>query len=545
MTNKYKQMKKILIRISLLASVILFGAFTSIRNDFFEIAKQIEIFTTLYKEVNMNYVDEVNPGELMNTAMVAMLNNLDPYTQFYNEQDVQSARINQSGRSSGIGASVVGRKDEVIIVEVQKNGAADEAGVKIGDRILNVDGIAVDQIDQDILSVLQGAPNSQLQLQVRRGKEIQEIKLTRQTENSLAVPYYKLLEDKTGYIVLNQFSRTASKEVERAVKELKDQGATQLILDLRNNPGGLLGEAVNISNIFIPKDVLITFTQSAIEKYNARYISKNRPVDTEIPLVVLINERSASASEIVSGSIQDLDRGVVIGTRSFGKGLVQRPKNLNYGTSAKITISRYYTPSGRCIQALNYQKGEAIRNEENTYNKFKTRNGRSVFDGGGIQPDIEVETSKTESIAKALFEEGLILDFGTLYYQRHELKELDDFKWTSKDWQDFEYFVKKANFTFETPTEVALKNLVEVAKKEANSSIGSEVGKLQKVIDKEKSLLLERYRPQIERMLTDEIIRHYFYEDGVYQYATRHSEEIKEAQKILTDSGTYKSLLGF
>lgn len=537
-------MKKKVRIITTLFLILIFSAFTSLRNDFFEIAKQIEIFTTLYKEVNMNYVDEVNPGELMNTAIVSMLNELDPYTQFYNEQDVQNARINQSGRSSGIGASVVRRNDQVIIVDVKKNGAADEAGIQIGDRIIQIDGIDIKNIDTDVLSLLQGAPNTKLKLLLKSNQSEREVQLTRQGEEEKTVPYTALLSDNSGYIVLNQFGRTASKEVEQAVKELKDQGATKIILDLRNNPGGLLGEAVNISNLFIPKDVLITFTRSAIDKYNAQYVTKNRPVDTEIPLAVLINDRSASASEIVSGSIQDLDRGVIIGARSFGKGLVQRPKNLNYGTSAKITISRYYTPSGRCIQALNYQKGEAIRNKETSYTEFKTRNGRSVFDGGGIQPDIEIEATKRESIAKALYEEALIFDFATNYYRTHTLNEISDFTWTNNDWKNFESFVKEAKFNFQTPTEIALQELIEVANNEGNLTITNEVSKLQKVIEKEKTQLLEKYRSQIERMLKEEIIRHYFYEEGVYQYTTEHAMEIKEAQEILNKPSAYNNLLG-
>lgn len=537
-------MKKRALLFVSLVSVIILTSFTSIRNDFFEIAKQIEIFTTLYKEVNMNYVDRVNPGELMNAAIVSMLKELDPYTQFYNEQDVQNARINQSGRSSGIGASVIRRNEEIIFVDLKKDGAADKAGIQLGDRILKIDDIEVKNLDTDVLSLLQGAPNTKLKLVIKSDETKKEIQLTRKNEEEKAVPYIELLKDNSGYIVLNQFSRTASKEVEQAVKELKDKGATKIILDLRNNPGGLLSEAVNISNIFLPKDVLITFTRSAIDKYNAQYTTTNRPVDTNIPLAVLINDRSASASEIVSGSIQDLDRGVIIGARSFGKGLVQRPKNLNYGTSAKITISRYYTPSGRCIQALNYKKGEAIRKEANSYTEFKTRNGRSVFDGGGIQPDIEIDAAKRESIAKALYDEALIFDFATQYYRKNKLSEISDFEWSNNDWKNFENFIKETSFSFETPTEIALKEVIEVANEEGNTTIKNEVNRLKKVIEKEKVQLLERYRPQIERMLTDEILRHYFYEEGVYQYATKNAKEIKEAQEILNNPTAYNKLLG-
>ncbi|MGM0635807.1 MAG: S41 family peptidase [Bacteroidota bacterium] len=520
------------------------SAFTTMRSDFFEIAKQIEIFTTLYKEVNMNYVEEINPAELMNTAIVAMLEDLDPYTKFYNEQDVQKARIQQSAASSGIGASIKATPEKIIITEIVKDAAADKAGLKIGDEIIQIGDVLVADFNEDATELLKGSPGSEVEIVYNRQSEEKTTTLERINEETPAVPFYELLKDETGYIVLSQFTRSASSEVEKAVKDLKEQGAKKLILDLRNNPGGLLTEAVNVTNIFVPKDVRITYTKSAIEKYNRTYNTQNRPVDTEIPLVVLINEKSASASEIVSGSIQDLDRGVVIGARSFGKGLVQRPKNLSYGTSAKITISRYYTPSGRCIQALNYKDGEAIRNDSSMYNEFSTKNGRKVYDGGGIAPDIEIESAKTEGLTKALLEKDVLFDFATDYYYNNNLSSLDQFKWTENDWKKFVKFVSESDFTYETKTEKELEKLQQIASNENLSTIiEDELEALQKSLQQEKERGFDRYREQISTILKDEIIKRYFYNEGVYRYYTQESETVNKAQEILSKAKRYDKIL--
>ncbi|MFO7744163.1 MAG: S41 family peptidase, partial [Psychroflexus sp.] len=393
-------MKKVKLLVLTIVVALTSYGFTTYKNDFFEIAKQIEIFTNLYKEINMNYVDEVNPAELMNTAIEAMLNDLDPYTVYWDEQQIQNARIRNSGSYTGIGAQITSNPESIVIKNLIKNSPADKAGLKIGDKIVQIGDIQVKDYNEDAGELLKGAPDTEVNLKLRRNNSEENITLKRGVIKEKAVPYSKIMEGNIGYIVLSQFTRTASSEVIETFQKLKKEGATQIILDLRNNPGGLLSEAVNVSNIFIEKGTLITFTKSAIEKYNRSYTTQNKAIDTEIPVAVLINENSASASEIVSGSIQDLDRGIVIGSRSYGKGLVQRPKKLNYGTQAKITISRYYTPSGRCIQALDYLDGESIRKEESEYTEFKTKNGRSVYDGGGIKPDLEVDVEKESKLIK-------------------------------------------------------------------------------------------------------------------------------------------------
>ena len=447
--------------------VLVFFGTTGFKNDFFEIAKQIEIFTTLFKELNMNYVDETNPAELMDTAINAMLQDLDPYTHYWNEQEVQEARINSSGEYSGIGATVGIRNDRLTIMEPYKGFPADKAGLKAGDEIIKIGNVDISNFDQNAGELIKGAPNTQIELTFERQGKVMTTTLTRGAIEVKAVPFYKLLNNQIGYIVLSQFNRNASSETVEALNELKEQGAKKLILDLRGNPGGLLSEAINVSNIFIEEGELITSTRSVVEKYNGVYHTTRSAVDKEIPIAILINGRSASASEIVAGAVQDLDRGVVIGGRSFGKGLVQRPKDLSYGTQLKVTISRYFTPSGRCIQALDYrdrdEEGNARRISKDHYKEFKTRNGRKVYDGGGILPDVSLKSSQYSSITNALLQENAIFDYATKYYYSHQLASPEDLNFTARDYEDFKNFIASEGFTYQTQTERELKEAMEVA----------------------------------------------------------------------------------
>jgi len=380
--NKYKLMKYTLkkkIVLPVLTIIILFTG-TAFKSDFFEIAKQIEIFTTLFKELNMNYVDETNPGELMDSAIKNMLKDLDPYTVFMNEQDVEAARINNTGDYTGIGARVKTLKDKLVIVEPYKDYPADKAGLKAGDEIIKVGNTLIETYKEDAGELLKGTTDSSIEVTFKRQGKTQTATIKRAEVEIKAVPYFSMVNDKTGYIVLSRFNEKASAETNYALRDLKAQGAEKIILDLRGNPGGLLNEAINIVNLFVPKGQLVVTTKSKVKKYNKTYYTQNEPIDTQIPVVVIIDGGSASASEIVSGSLQDLDRAVIVGSRSYGKGLVQRPKLLTYGTQVKITISRYYTPSGRCIQALDYthkdDKGEAVRVKQVNYNIFKTKKRR-------------------------------------------------------------------------------------------------------------------------------------------------------------------------
>ncbi|MBZ9730666.1 S41 family peptidase [Salegentibacter sp. JZCK2] len=542
---KKKLTKKI--AVITLGATLIFSSF-GFKSDFFEIAKQIEIFTTLFKEINMNYVEETNPAALMDTAIKAMLADLDPYTNYWNEQDVEAARINNSGEYSGIGATVQVIEDALLIMEPYKGYPADKAGLKAGDKIIEIEGIKVADYTDDVGELLNGSPDSQINIKFRRQGEIKSTDLNRSAINLKAVPFYELLDEKTGYIVLSRFNAKASSETIRALKDLKNQGAEEIILDLRGNPGGLLTEAINVSNIFLPKGELITTTKSVIEKYNRAYQTQKEPVDTQIPLVVLVNGRSASASEIVAGAIQDLDRGVVVGARSFGKGLVQRPKELAYGTQLKITISRYYTPSGRCIQSLNYaerdEEGKAIKRTADDYNEFKTRKGRSVFDGGGISPDVKLETSEYSNITNALLAENTIFDFATEYYYKNELSDPESFEFTDADFNSFKNFLKTSNFNYQTATEADLEELLTTASQEGyEQDILDHYKSISTTIDEQKKEELDNKKHEIVSLLTDEIIKRYFYKEGLYEYYIDHNPEILEAKSILNDTQRYSQIL--
>ncbi|MGY3792449.1 S41 family peptidase [Aquimarina sp. 433] len=537
--------KKILY--STLIVAILFST-VSFKSDFFEIAKQIEIFTTMFKELNMNYVDETNPAELMDTAIKAMLDDLDPYTKYWNEQDVEASKIRNAGEYTGIGASVKTVKDKIIIVEPYKDYPADKAGLRAGDEIIKIGDVTVSDFEEDAGELLKGASGTEVEISYRRQNQIKTTTLTREEIEVKAVPFFTLLDDNSGYIVLSKFNNKASSETIAALKDLKAKGADKIILDLRGNPGGLLSEAINVTNIFVPKGELITTTKSVVKKYNKEYFTKKTPIDTEIPLVVLVNGRSASASEIVAGSIQDLDRGVVIGARSFGKGLVQRPKKLTYGTQLKITISRYYTPSGRCIQALDYwnrdENNKAVRISEKDFKAFKTKNGRTVYDGGGIQPDIEMETSKFSNITTSLLQSDAIFDYGTKYYYEHENMDVNKFKFTDKDYEDFKKFVKESGFDYETATEKSLKKSLEVARRDKlDTDIKESYNALLATIKTSKAKGLDTYKTEIANLLTDEIVKRYSYREGLYNYYINNNPEIEKSKEILGNKSKYESIL--
>lgn len=508
------------------------------KSDFFEIAKQLEIFTTLFKELNMNYVDETNPAELMDTAIKSMLADLDPYTHYWNEQDVETSKINNSGEYTGIGATVNIMADKITIVEPYQGYPADKAGLKAGDEIVQIGDVVLSEFQENAGELLKGAPNSSITLHYERQGERKSTLLTREAVEIKAVPYYKLLADNTGYIVLSQFNRHITEETIDALEDLKDQGAKKIILDLRGNPGGLLSEAINVANIFLPEGELITSTKSAIEKYNQQYYTTRRPIDTEIPLAVLINGRSASASEIVAGAFQDLDRAVIIGAQSFGKGLVQRPKDLTYGTQLKVTISRYYTPSGRGIQAMDYanrdENGNAIRIKPEEYNEFKTRNGRTVYDGGGISPDIPMETSKFSDITNALLLENAIFDYATAYYYQNSVEDLQGFRFTDIDYQKFLDFLDSTDFSYQTFTERHLEESLKLAENEGfDDAIQEEYQDMLEDIKAAKKQALEDKKEEISSLLSDEIIKRYFYKEGLYDYYVEHNPEILKAREVL------------
>lgn len=539
-------MKKRII-VPILAIGILLST-VSFKSDFFEIAKQIEIFTTLFKELNMNYVDENTPATLMDKAIKGMLADLDPYTVYWNEQAVEDARIKNSGVYTGVGATVRSLEDKMILIEPFKGYPADKAGLKAGDEIIEIDGNKIEGYEGDARELLKGQAGSKLNLTYSRQGKIAKASVTREAVDVKAVPFYKLINNDIGYIVLRKFNRKTTIETKAALEDLKTQGAKKIILDLRGNPGGLLNEAISVVNLFVPKGEVITTTKSAIEKYNKVYKTRKEPVDTEIPLVVLVNGRSASASEIVSGGLQDLDRAVIVGARSFGKGLVQRPKKLTYGTQLKVTISRYYTPSGRCIQALDYwnrdENGDPVRVDSKEYNSFKTKGGRTVYDGGGILPDIEVETAVFSPITTALLKDNAIFDYGTEYYYKNPMTDWKGFTFSESDFQDFMAFLKRNNFKYETETEKKFEEALRRAEvDDMKNEISASYSQLMQAIDTAKEKDLVSKKAEIKSLLSDEILKRYFYIEGLYDYQVENNPEILAAVEILNDEKKYGRIL--
>ncbi len=533
--------------IPFVASGLLFIT-VSFREDFFEVAKQIEIFTTLFKAVNTNYVDDTNPGELMNKAIKNMLVELDPYTVYFNEQDVLKFKINNTGEYTGIGAVITRKEGKLIIKEPYKNYPADKAGLKAGDEIFQIGDINLNDYKEDVSQLLNGGKNSKVDIKYTRQGKTLSAQLVLEEVELKAVPFFGKIDEKTGYIVLSEFSKKASVETKDALEQLKREGAEKIILDLRGNPGGLVNEAVNICNLFVPKNEIIVSTKSRIEKHNAVYKTTREPVDTEIPLVIIVDGKSASASEIVSGALQDLDRAVVIGSRSFGKGLVQRPVDLSFGTQLKITIARYYTPSGRCIQALDYshkdKDGKAIRTTSTNYNAFKTRAGRTVYDGGGIFPDVELEQTKTSAIADLLVKNDGIFNFVTEYYYKNPTLGNTIPVITDADFLAFKLFLKKSRFSFGSETEIALKNTLAAAKKEKiDTEIQAEYNQLLASLEKSEENLLNQNQKEIKNLILDEIIKRYQYKEGLYLYYTKNNSEIKKGVSLLSNSEEYNKIL--
>lgn len=533
--------------VTVLAVVFLFVG-TSFRNDFFEIAKQIEIFTTLFKTVNTNYVDETNPGELMDTAIKSMLADLDPYTNYFNEADVAKFKINNTGEYTGIGALITRKEGRLIIKEPYKDYAADKAGLKAGDEIIQIGDVNLADFKEDAGELLKGTRNTKIDIKYKRQGKVYNTQLVLDEVDLRAVPYFSMVDKETGYIVLSQFNAKASAETKEALQQLKSEGAKKIILDLRGNPGGLLNEAVNICSLFVPQGEVIVTTKSKNEKYNNTYKTMKAPIDTEIPLVVLVDGKSASASEIVSGALQDLDRAVIVGSRSFGKGLVQRPLELTYGTQVKVTISRYYTPSGRGIQALDYTHkdvdGKAIRISEKDYNAFKTRKGRTVYDGGGILPDVVLEESKQSTIADALQREDAIFNFATGYYYAHPNQGTKIPVLSDADFEDFKKYLNRENFEFDTETERALKQLHDTAVKEKiDGSINAEYNQLLAALKKSEEKELNAHKPEIKKLIQDELIKRYQYKEGLYKFYTTSNPEITKATALLNNTAEYNKIL--
>ena len=517
----------------------------SFKSKFFEVAKQIEIYNTLFKELNMYYIDEINPAEITTKAIKNTLKDLDPYTNFYNEQDVEDAKINREGEYGGIGVAVSYTKKGIQISEVYKGYSADKAALKAGDVIISVNNQSLKNMERDQLSVfLKGIPKSVFSVEIERQGSIIKKELTRDKVVVKAVPFFDMIDEETGYLILTRFNDKASSEVKKAYKYLKTKGMKKLIFDLRSNPGGSLLESINISNFFLPKGKTIVSTKAKVKKWSNTYKSTNDPLDIEIPIVVLINGKSASASEIVSGSLQDYDRAVIMGERSFGKGLVQRYRKLTYGTQLKVTISKYYTPSGRCIQELDYtnrdKNGKVPKFSDSGINEFKTSNGRLVFDGGGVSPDVKIETSKMTEASKKLISTRAIFNFVTDYfYKNSSIKDIENFEFKESDFKQFVNYLK-IDTTFKTDQESLFK-IAYVSSKQ--KEIRKEYLQIKNKLFKDKIEEVSKNKDILTSIIEDEILERYYYKEGVYRSNLKNDTVIFEAVKLLKNESKYKEIL--
>ena len=533
--------------IILLITVVLVSF--SFQSKFFEVAKQIEIYTTLFKELNMYYVNEINPAELTTRALKNTLKNLDPYTNYYNEQDVESAKIRREGEYGGIGASVSYSDKDITITRVSKGYAADKAGIKTGDIIVKINNQVLEELNrEDISGQLLGIPNSTVSLELVRQGKTMNFSFKREKIEVNPVPFYQMIDEETGYIVLTRFNEKAASEVKKAFENLKEKGLQKLILDLRSNPGGSLFESIKISNFFLPKGKVIVSTKAKVKKWSNTYTAQSNPLDLEIPIVVLINGRSASASEIVTGALQDYDRAVVMGERSFGKGLVQRYRPLSYGTQLKVTISKYYTPSGRCIQELDYgnrdlKTGKVPKFSDSGINEFTTQNGRKVYDGGGIIPDIKTQKNELTKATKKLIASKALFNYATDYfYKNSSIKGIESYIFSDSDYRNFKSYLK-VDTTFVTEQEASFKKAYASLDKKKNNKISKEYLSIMNALKGEKINAISINKEHIKELLKEMILDRYYYEKGVYQNKLKTDKTITEAVRLLKNQKKYNQLL--
>ena len=546
-SNRMSTRKKIF---SGLAAALAFVVFTAatvspVNDKFFEIMKAIEVYTNVYKEVNNYYVDEIEPNQLMRTGIEAMVSSLDPYTNYISETDVELARLRQSGKYQGIGADIEYIDGLPTIMVLFKDQPADKAGLKTGDRLLQIDGRETAGYNREQLEeIMRGFPGTTMKLTVERpGAGQKNLELLRGDVSIPNVPYSGMLADDVGYVALTTFTQQAGKNVRDAVSKLRadNPDLKGVVLDLRNNGGGLLGEAVDIVNIFVPKDELIVTTKGKVPEWDRSYKTRGNPLDLELPVAVLINNRSASASEIVSGSLQDLDRGVLIGQRSYGKGLVQNIMETGYGSRVKITTAKYYIPSQRCIQALEYRNGKPFDIPDSERAVFKTRAGREVLDGGGVAPDIELPVLGGKNITKGLLEEHVIFDFVNEWVTTHPtIDSVADFRF--QDWDKFIGFLQRTDYEYTSKAEKALEKALE-ATKEEGYDIAAALKAIQTQVDKEQLAAIQSYKAEIINIIEKEIAGRYYYQRGVVQMGLRNDKEVQEAIAVLNDPARYAELL--
>lgn len=547
------------------AFIVMLGmGMTSFKEDDrnFQISKNLDIFNSIFKELDMFYVDTVNAEKMIQTGVEGMLSLTDPYTEYYPEEEVSSLKEMTTGKYGGIGAAIryYEAKDRIAVVEPTEGMPAAEAGVKAGDIILSVGGkemvrgdMKPQEFSSKVSEALRGEPGTSFVLKVLRplknDSTVMEFKITRKNIRTNPVPYYGMVKDSIGYLALSSFTENSARDFKKAFIELKQKGAKSLIIDLRDNGGGSLSEAVDIVNLYVPKGQEIVVTKGKVRQAQGSYKTQNEPVDTQIPLAVLVNGATASASEIVSGSLQDLDRAVVIGSRTFGKGLVQTIRPLPYNGTLKVTTSKYYIPSGRCIQAIDYAKknadGSVARTPDSLTTVFHTAAGREVRDGGGIRPDIEVKGDKIPNIVFYLMNDDLIFDYATQYCWDHPtLASVDDFKLTDADYEAFKKLVKSRNFTYDRQSEKMLKSLKEIAEFEGYMTEAAEEFKaLEKKLNHNLDRDLDYFAKPIKEYISQEIVTRYFYQRGAAMERLKDDTDLEEAIKILQNPVRYREIL--
>ncbi len=547
------------------AFIVMLGmGMTSFKEDDrnFQISKNLDIFNSIFKELDMFYVDTVNAEKMIQTGVEGMLSLTDPYTEYYPEEEVSSLKEMTTGKYGGIGAAIryYEAKDRIAVVEPAEGMPAAEAGVKAGDIILSVGGkemvrgdMKPQEFSSKVSEALRGEPGTSFVLKVLRplknDSTVMEFKITRKNIRTNPVPYYGMVKDSIGYLALSSFTENSAKDFKKAFIELKQKGAKSLIIDLRDNGGGSLSEAVDIVNLYVPKGQEIVVTKGKVRQAQGSYKTQNEPVDTQIPLAVLVNGATASASEIVSGSLQDLDRAVVIGSRTFGKGLVQTIRPLPYNGTLKVTTSKYYIPSGRCIQAIDYAKknadGSVARTPDSLTTVFHTAAGREVRDGGGIRPDIEVKGDKIPNIVFYLMNDDLIFDYATQYCWDHPtLASVDDFKLTDADYEAFKKLVKSRNFTYDRQSEKMLKSLKEIAEFEGYMTEAAEEFKaLEKKLNHNLDRDLDYFAKPIKEYISQEIVTRYFYQRGAVMERLKDDTDLEEAIKVLQNPVRYREIL--